>query len=68
MLDIGSGYGYFIDEAAKNGYNVVGIEPSKSLSATLINHLIKVKLHNVDYEAYFEKVFQDKFKLFNLKS
>lgn len=31
LLDIGSGYGFFLHEAQKEHYNVMGIEPSKAL-------------------------------------
>lgn len=32
LLDIGSGYGYFLDEAKKCNLDITGIEPSKKLS------------------------------------
>ena len=31
LLDIGSGYGFFLDEAQKKGLKITGIEPSKEL-------------------------------------
>lgn len=32
VCDVGSGFGFFLDEAKKRGYKVVGIEPSKPLA------------------------------------
>lgn len=31
LLDIGSGYGFFLDEAKKSNLDIIGIEPSKEL-------------------------------------
>src|SRR3989344_1563939 len=52
LLDIGSGFGYFIDEAQKIDLKVTGIEPSKNLFSTLNKHLIKVEIKNLDFEKY----------------
>ncbi|OGK24886.1 hypothetical protein A3C25_04305 [Candidatus Roizmanbacteria bacterium RIFCSPHIGHO2_02_FULL_38_11] len=32
LLDVGSGYGYFIDEAKQINYEAIGVEPSKNLA------------------------------------
>ena len=32
LCDVGSGYGFFLDEAQKAGYSTLGIEPSKKLA------------------------------------
>ncbi|OGK11368.1 hypothetical protein A2954_03265 [Candidatus Roizmanbacteria bacterium RIFCSPLOWO2_01_FULL_37_12] len=53
LLDIGSGFGYFIDEAQKIDLKVTGIEPSKNLFSTLNKHLIKVEIKNLDFEQYY---------------
>lgn len=39
ILDIGSGYGYFLDEARKSGLNTIGIEPSKALHVSSKKYL-----------------------------
>lgn len=52
LLDIGSGYGYFLDEASKIGLDTEGIEPSSSLTSDSINQLIK-SLHNTTFEKFF---------------
>lgn len=61
LLDIGSGYGYFLDEARKIGLDVEGIEPNNALASNSINlpageagQLIE-SLHNVTFEQFFEK-------------
>lgn len=50
LLDIGSGYGYFLDEASKVGLNVTGIEPNKSLADQSIN-----SVKNTTFEKFFIK-------------
>ncbi|MBI4974182.1 class I SAM-dependent methyltransferase [Candidatus Roizmanbacteria bacterium] len=52
ILDIGSGYGYFLDEARKKGLKVTGIEPNRVLASDSINQLIE-SLHNVTFEQFF---------------
>lgn len=39
LCDVGSGLGYFLDEARKSGYDTVGIEPSKRLADYAATHL-----------------------------
>lgn len=41
ICDVGSGFGFFLDEANKLGFKVLGIEPSKQLArATRINYMV----------------------------
>jgi len=41
ICDVGSGHGYFLDEASRMGFEVFGIEPSKQLAnAASINYAI----------------------------
>lgn len=53
LLDVGSGYGYFLDEANKIGLNVTGIEPNNSLAVCSINQSIK-PLHHTSFESFFK--------------
>lgn len=65
LLDIGSGYGYFLDEASKIGLNVAGIEPNKSLTSDSINQLIK-SLHNATFEQFFQNNRKNKYDFITL--
>ena len=38
ICDVGSGYGFFLDQAQKNGFKVLGIEPSKQLVDYACSH------------------------------
>jgi len=42
LLDIGSGYGFFLDEAEKKGLNVTGVEPSKELISFKSNYNVAI--------------------------
>jgi len=53
LLDIGSGYGYFLDEARNFEYEIHGVEPSKTLYSTSIKRLIEVVITNMNFENYF---------------
>lgn len=55
ILDIGSGYGYFLDEAQKQGLDTTGIEPSALLTKTSIKHLIKVNIFRGALDDYWKK-------------
>ena len=54
LLDIGSGYGYFLDEADKIGLNTEGIEPAKALYSASINRLIEADIKNCSFAEYFK--------------
>lgn len=60
ILDIGSGYGFFLDEAKKEGYNVQGIEPNKKLAHDLINQSIK-SIYYGTFEEFYKKSVNMKF-------
>lgn len=52
LLDVGSGFGYFLEEAKKNNFKILGLEPSKKLfSQNILNKNIK----NNTFENYFKK-------------
>ena len=55
LLDIGSGYGYFLDEADKIGLNTEGIEPAKALYSASINRLIEADIKNCSFAEYFKQ-------------
>src|SRR5581483_2619894 len=54
LLDIGSGLGYFLDEANKKGYKTTGIEPSQKLFRYSTNNL-KLTIQNMTFESYLQK-------------
>jgi len=51
LLDVGSGYGYLLDEAHKFNVNAIGIEPSRNL----FKHSVNKKVINIDLEDYFKR-------------
>lgn len=63
LFDIGSGYGYFLQEALKAGFETLGIEPSQSIRSTSINQhvlseiegLIEVKIKKTNFEQFYAK-------------
>ncbi len=54
LLDIGSGYSFFIDEAKKLGFEVKGIEPSKELFRNSVNYLTEFVNHETFEEFYLK--------------
>ncbi len=54
LLDIGSGLGFFLDEAQKTGLDATGIEPSKKFT-TLSQKLYHNKVFNTNIESYINK-------------
>lgn len=54
LLDIGSGYGYFLEEAQTNGFVVIGTEPSKSLYNYSESNVKKYIL-NADFDDFIKK-------------
>ena len=61
LLDIGSGYGYFLNKARKYFKSTIGIEPSLNL----YKHSIKkfnLNVKNQDFESYFKLNRKDKFE------
>lgn len=65
LFDIGSGYGYFLDEAKKFNLNTVGIEPSKELARVSMNRYIDT-VYNLQFEKYFKKYKKRKFDFITL--
>ncbi len=55
ICDVGSGYGYFLDEAQHVGYKVQGIEPSQQLANHATNHF-KMAIHTGKLKDYSEKI------------
>lgn len=55
LIDIGSGYGFFVNEARRHGLSAIGIEPSKKLYPTPINRIIGVNIKNVSFEQFYLK-------------
>lgn len=57
LLDIGSGYGYFLDEAYKQNLKVTGIEPSRELyvQSTCLpaGRLNDFRILNLEFDQYF---------------
>jgi 2-polyprenyl-3-methyl-5-hydroxy-6-metoxy-1,4-benzoquinol methylase len=67
LLDIGSGYGFFLDEANKAGLTTIGIEPSKKLvvqSIELLNRSIKVI--NKSFDGFYLKNLNKKYDFITL--
>ncbi len=52
LLDIGCGYGFFLQEAKKAGFQTEGIEPSNKLTSQILSPL-KSKVINLPLEEYF---------------
>lgn len=65
ILDIGSGYGYFLDEARKNRLKCCGIEPSKQLSSTSMYRYID-KLYCIAFEKFYANLPEEKFDFITL--
>jgi len=63
LLDVGSGFGYFLEEAKKNNFKILGLEPSKELF--LMNRFIK-NIKNITFEDYFKKNNKKKFDFITL--
>ena len=55
LLDIGSGFGYFLDEANNLNFRVSGVEPAKKIYKTAINLRLKTKVKNLSFEKYYER-------------
>ncbi len=53
LLDIGSGFGFFLSEAQKQEYDVTGVEPSKALYAYSKRYL-KAHMINTDFQSFLE--------------
>ncbi|MBI3366789.1 class I SAM-dependent methyltransferase [Candidatus Roizmanbacteria bacterium] len=66
LLDVGSGYGYFLDEALKQKLNITGIEPSKNLHSPSIDPQIKECIIHCSFEDYFKKKSYQKFDFISL--
>ncbi len=60
VLDVGSGYGYFLDEAKSFGFKILGIEPSKTLYSISIKHLIE-KIFLTDFSHFYARNRNKKF-------
>ncbi|MFA5136670.1 MAG: class I SAM-dependent methyltransferase [Patescibacteria group bacterium] len=60
ILDIGSGYGYFLHEAKKNDYIVQGVEPNSKLAHDSINQIIK-SIYFGTFEEFYKKSVNMKF-------
>lgn len=65
LLDIGSGYGYFLDEATKKGLNVSGIEPSRKLHAISLYRYNEVVV-NTNLEHFYKKEENKKYDFITL--
>ena len=61
LLDIGSGYGYFLHEAKVSGFKIAGIEPAKELYSASINRLIEADIQNCSFAEYFMRKQKKKF-------
>ncbi len=55
LLDVGSGFGYFLDEAKKCDLDVTGIEPSKNLHSISINRLIDTNIIYSSFENFYKR-------------
>lgn len=60
LLDIGSGYGYFLNEAKKHNLKVLGIEPSTFLCRHSLKNL-KLPILNQAFEEYIKQNKKDTF-------
>lgn len=65
LLDIGSGYGFFLDEARKQNLAETGVEPAKNLFDYSIKKF-KVNVINTSFENYFKKNKSLKFDFISL--
>lgn len=65
LLDIGSGYGFFVDEAKKSGLNTTSIEPSKQLVRVSMNRYVDT-VYNITFEHYFKQYKKRKFDYITL--
>lgn len=65
LLDVGSGYGFFLDEAKKLNYKIFGIEPARYLYQFSKNKL-KLPIANITFEEYFKKHKAKKFDFVTL--
>ncbi len=61
LLDIGSGYGYFLEEAEKLKLKTVGIEPSRKLYVQSIKRLYTSLVINTDLLSFFKENQDKKF-------
>ncbi len=61
LLDIGSGCGYFLDQAQKLGLKPLGIEPSRKLYVQSSNRLHIDSVINSDFCSFFKKNLNKKF-------
>lgn len=52
LLDIGSGYGYLLEEAKKNNLNITGVELSKNLYVQSFNRLYTNSIYNQTFKEY----------------
>jgi len=59
LLDIGSGFGFFLEEAKSAGLTAIGIEPSLKLAAATKQK--KLAVVNQTFEAYFHQRSNKKF-------
>lgn len=68
LFDIGSGCGYFLEEAYKKRLEVVGIEPSKRLYQFTSTRLPakQVKVFNADFESYYKNNKKKRFDFITL--
>ena len=57
ICDVGSGYGFFLDEAQKIGYKALGIEPSKQLSEYASKHF-KIPTFTGELDKYKGQLFE----------
>ncbi|MDH7476625.1 MAG: class I SAM-dependent methyltransferase [Microgenomates group bacterium] len=65
LLDIGSGYGFFLDQAKKFGLKTLGVEPSNYL-AECAKKKFALNIVNLDFETYFAKNPNQKFDFITL--
>lgn len=64
ILDIGSGFGYFLDEAIKRGFKPVGVEPAKKLLLYIANQFdtsdfsvgtFATGIYNMQFEKFYKQ-------------
>lgn len=64
ILDIGSGFGFFLDEAIKSGFNPVGVEPSKRLLQHTVDQFdasdfsvgaFATDVYNMQFEQFYKQ-------------
>lgn len=63
LLDVGSGFGYFLEEAKKNNFQILGLEPSKELFSK--NRFSK-NIKNMTFKDYFKSNSKKKFDFITL--